>query len=357
MARKKAPIWNHLRDDYPGLSGKTYLDTGSFGLMASSTVEVAEAEREGLLRSGSERAINWMMEGRSKVTAEVAAHLHAETGTTVLFQSFTAGLTRLAPMLRNRKKVLLVEGDYPTLHGPFLWNGFEVVIMKTEADGSIPLEKLDAAMAEHRPSIVAISHVQWLTGYMIDLGAFAELCRKHEAWSLVDITQSWCVIPIDLRTTPVDLIGGSGYKWPLAGFGNGFFHLASHVRDRLERDNGFKVEEALSAGHFDPMAMVCLSDALSRSLTIGVEAIAERVRELGDRAVEKLEAVNVRVLNGTDAAHRAGILIIEGDAERLEKMRRSNIRAQLRGAGIRVGVHFYNNDKELDKLADVLEVS
>jgi selenocysteine lyase/cysteine desulfurase len=344
---------DRVRQDYPGLSGQTYLDTGSMGLMARSTVEAARAEQERLMKEGSTRGIHWMMEGLPQIAGEVAAHIGGEAAGTVLFQSFTAGLSRIAPLLKHRPKVLLVGGDYPTLHGPFQWNGFEVAMVQPAADGSIPLELLAAALERERPQLVGISHVQWGTGYTIDLNAFCMLCRQHGAWSLVDITQSWCCVPIDLRTSPIDIIGGSGYKWPLAGFGNGFFHLAPEVRAELAERNGFDPVKALSEGHLDPVAQVRLREGLKRHAALGAENVWARVQQLTAYAVQRLDAAGVRILNGTDAATRAGILIIEGGKERQAVLRAAAMPVQLRGAGLRVGIHFYNSEEEIDRLVQV----
>lgn len=346
--------WEEIRRDYPGLEGKTYLDTSSMGLIAGSTYEAGCTVQREVMEEGSLRGIYWQMEGRKQVEAEVAAHIGGDAPGTVLFQSFTAGLTRMAPLMRHRNKVLLVGGEYPSVIGPFHWNGFEVVMLQPHTDGSIPLDLLERAMQKERPHLVAISHVQWLTGYMIGLKAFGGLCRRHGAWSLVDITQSWCCVPVDLRDAPVDIIGSSGYKWPLAGFGNGFFHLSETVRKELSDRNGFDVVRALSEGHLDPVALVRLSHALKRASGIGAGPIAERVRLLCDRAVEKFQAADVRILNGSDAGHRAGIIMIEGGKARMEHLRSHGCPVQLRGAGLRVGIHFYNNEAEVDRFAQVL---
>lgn len=350
METSNTPDWKALRSDYPGLEGKTYVDTSSCGLIARSTEEAARSEQEALMHEGSSRFIPWNGPRRVGLVSAVAEHIGGSSAGTALMQNFTGGLSRLAPMLKHRPKVLLVEGDYPTLHAPFKWNGFEVVWVKPAADGTIPLELLAATMERERPQLVAISHVQWTTGHMIGLHGLSELCRAHGAWSVLDITQSWCSLPLDLRHTPIDILGASGYKWPLAGFGNGFFHLTEAVRAELTERNGFEPIAALTEGHLDPVSLVRLTDALKRSAAIGTEAVQTRVRQLCDLAIEQLDKAGVRTLSGMDPAVRASILIIEGDEKRLAKMREAGVQAQLRGAGIRIGIHFYNNVEDVERL-------
>jgi selenocysteine lyase/cysteine desulfurase len=351
---KDLPDPAQVRSEYPGLLHQTYLDTGSMGLIAQATVDAAQAEQERLLREGSTRGIYWMTEGLPGICSRVVDHIGGDAEGTVLVQSFTAGLARIAPLLKHRSKVLLVGGDYPTLHGPFLWNGFTVAMVQPQADGSIPLSLLADAIQREKPQVVAISHVQWGTGHLIDLHGFAALCREHGAWSVVDVTQSWCCVPFTVQHTPVDLIGGSGYKWPLAGFGNGFFHLSPEVRLELAERNGFDAVKALSEGHLDPVAQVRLGHALERHRAFGSQAVWERVQRLTAYAVSALHRAGIAVINGTDPAHRAGILIIEGGSERQARLREAGIPVQLRGAGLRLGIHFYNQEEEIDRLVQAL---
>lgn len=352
MEAPNTPDWKAIRSDYPGLEGMTYVDTSSCGLIARSLDEAARLEQEALMLQGSFRFIPWNGERRVGVVNAVADHIGGSSMGTALLQNFTGGMSRLAPMLKHRRKVLLVESDYPTLHAPFKWNGFEVVLVKPAADGTIPMDLLAATMERERPQLVAISHVQWTTGHMIDLQALTELCRAHGAWSVLDATQSWCSVPLDLRHTPIDIVGASGYKWPLAGFGNGFFHLTETVQEELTERNGFDPVAALTEGHLDPVSLVRLNDALDRSTAIGIGAVRTRVGQLCDLAIEQLHKAGVRTLSGMDAKARAGILIIEGDEKRLAKMRAAGVQAQLRGAGIRIGIHFYNNEEDVERLVE-----
>jgi site-specific DNA-methyltransferase (adenine-specific) len=64
--------------------------------------------------------------------------------------------------------------------------------------------------------------------------------------------------------------------------------------------------------------------------------------------------VFLRVINGRDPLHRAGILMIEGDQQRLDQMCQAGVQAQLRGAGIRIGIHFYNDEGDVERLVGAL---
>lgn len=344
-----------VRAHYPALNDHCYLDTSSMGLMAESTVQAANEEHERLMHEGSARLFQWMFGGNADVARTVAANISGTEQGTALVQSFTVGLAQLAPLLKHRPKVLLIGHDYPTLHAPFALPGFQRVVVPPEADGTISLDTVREAMERERPQLVAISEVQWLTGFRIDLHALATLCRAFGAWSLVDITQSWCVVPLDLQAAGIDIVGASGYKWPLAGFGNGFLHLSEAVRAELKERNGVDPIAMLNAGHRDPVALTRLQNALERVAAIGPQRIADHVNALCTYAIARFDAAGIPVLHGRDPAQRAGILLVQGDEAHVKRLEEYRVKVAFRGKGIRVGIHFYNNEADIDRLVEVWE--
>ena len=342
-----------LRSAYPALQERCYLDTSSMGLMAESTVQAAHTEHQRLMREGSARLFQWIFGGNAEVARTVAASIGGTVEGTALVQGFTVGLAQLAPLLAHRPKVLLIDQDYPTLHAPFALPGFQRVVVPLEADGTISLDRVRETMERERPQLVAISEVQWLSGFRIDVQALAAHCRALGAWSLVDITQSWCALPWDLRAAGIDIVGASGYKWPLAGFGNGFLHLSEAVRAELKERNGVDPVAMLNAGHRDPVSLVRLQDALEQIAAIGPQRIADHVSALCDHAIERFDAAGITVLHGRDADRRAGILLLQGDEAQVKRLEERGVKVAFRGKGIRVGIHFYNSTADIDRLVEV----
>ncbi|MGV3636149.1 MAG: aminotransferase class V-fold PLP-dependent enzyme [Flavobacteriales bacterium] len=339
-----------IRTAYPALQERVYLDTSSMGLMAGATVQAAHGEHERLMREGSGRLFQWMFGGNADVARTVAANIGGNAHGTALVQSFTVGLAQLAPLLKHRPKVLLIGHDYPTLHAPFGLPGFERVVVSPEADGTISLDTIRTTLERERPQVVAISAVQWLTGFRIDLHALVALCRSFGAWSFVDITQSWCAVPLDVQAIGIDIVGASGYKWPLAGFGNGFLHLSETVRAELKERTDVDPIAMLNAGHRDPVALTRLQDALQRIAAIGPERIAAHVSDLCAYAIERFDAARITVLHGRQVQQRAGILVLQGDEAQVKRLEEHGVKVAFRGKGVRVGIHFYNHAADIDRL-------
>ena len=293
-----------------------------------------------------------MSGGNVEVARTVAASISGTVQGIALVQNFTVGLAQLAPLLKHRPKVLLIGNDYPTLHAPFALPGFQRVVVPAETDGTISLDSLRSVLERERPKLVAISEVQWLTGFRIDLFALAELCRAFDAWSVVDITQSWCLVPLDVQAVGIDIIGASGYKWPLAGFGNGFMHLSEAVLAELKKHNNVDPIAMLNAGHRDPVALTRLEHALDRIAAIGPQRIADHVSALGSYAIDQFDDAGITVLQGRRPEHRAGILLLKGEEAQVKRLERQGVKVAFRGNGIRVGIHFYNSTADIDRLVE-----
>jgi len=346
--------WAEVRKVYPAALNSTYLNTPSCGSLAIGTVEAAINEQVLLMSEGASHFMQWMEHGRTEVLQAVAGNLGTVVENVALVPNFSKGAALLAPFLAHRPKVLVVSGDYPTLLAPFKFPPFQLVVIDPLPDGSIPLDLLESAIKRERPDIVAISHVQWSSGHAIDLRAVAALCRTYNALSFFDATQSWCCLPIDVLAMGIDIIGSSGYKWALAGFGNGFFYLAERVRAELEERSGRKLMAQLMVGHEDPVAFIRLKDALQRYRELGPKAITGRVEALCTLTIEELDAIGIPVLNGGNENGRSGFMIIEGGQERLELMQNAGVLAALRGSGIRIGLHFYNSAEDISRLVERL---
>lgn len=253
-----------LREHYPALSQQTYLNTASCGLISQATAAAAQQFYQQHLRHGGTPRAQWYEQ--LAATRQLAADwLGAQVNELAFVSNFTSGMNVVVPMLRSFGKVLLLEGDYPSLTLPWQLHGHRVVTCPTEANGSFALEQVERYIRQHQIRIMAVSHVQYTTGFCVDLVALSELCQAYEVLLVVDATQSMGVVPIDVKKTPVDVLVASGYKWMTAGFGNGLLYmrqeLQAHLRPVVMGSNSFEdiipggeipfSTRTLEAGHYN----------------------------------------------------------------------------------------------------------
>lgn len=175
--------------------------------------------------------------------------------------------------------------------------GWDVTYLPVEKDGRVNLDQLQEAI---RPdtALVSVMAVNNEIGVRQPLQEIGQLCRQHKVFFHTDAAQAVGKVPIDVSTTPIDLMSISGHK--LYGpKGVGALYVRRRPRVRLEAQmSGGGQERGLRSGTVPTAAVVGLGAACDVAAQ-EMEADSAHVRRLEQRLREgimsQLEGV---VLNG-----------------------------------------------------------
>ncbi len=251
------------------------------------------------------------------------------------------------------------------------------------ADGTIPVERIEAAITS-RTRMVAISAVQFLSGWHADMEAIGRLCRERNIWFVVDGIQAAGVTPVDVQRWQADAFATGGLKWLMAPMGIGFLYLSDRLCERLKTpDPGWlSVEEPWDLLRYDqPLrtdatryeagvanipGIYGLNASIGILLDTGIERIFGQVRRLTAHLREGirsngLEAKGLRSFTSQDRSRLSGILTyclpesIDHDA--LEAAFRSEgIFVSIRDKKLRFSPHGYNTEEEIEYILRVTEM-
>lgn len=353
------------RKDYPALRQYTYLNTPAFGLLSEGIMEWRQEHDLDYLVGGSSMKIPAM--GLLKETREALADIYGtETSRVALVPNFTLGLNLILQGVPDGNRVLLLEGDYPSLNWPFQDHGIP-------AD-TIPLgpqveENIEKTLAGSNYSVLALSLVQWVDGLMVDPGFLQSLKEKYPGLIIVaDATQYLGAFGLDFDNSGLDLVGASGYKWMLGGTGTGFFFLSQQLlaswswpvtgfnsaKVDLDRRDRITLTDRLMPGHLDTLCF----GSLLRSLEVFRDGGQQRVEaynlELSHKVGEALFDLGVWPKAYKDRKYHGTIFNIPGDNQLFEQLTGEGILCSQRGDGIRIGFHAYNNEDDLEHLLRTL---
>lgn len=172
-----------------------------------------------------------------------------------------------------------------------------------EKDGVITLTRLaseggyldpDAVRQALTPktSLVALTHASNVLGTVQPIEAIAPIVREAGALFLVDAAQSAGVVPIDLKTTPIDLLAFPGHKCLYGPTGTGALYVGSRANPRPWREGGTGGD---SSSETQPTLYPYLLEGGTPNV-LGVAGLAAGVAWVVERGPETLRKHEVDLL-------------------------------------------------------------
>jgi len=196
---------------------------------------------------------------------------------------------------------------------------------------------------------------------------------------VVDATQSLGAMKLDVQEMNIDVMVASTYKWlnNVFGMGVGFIPkellvkiVPNHMgwvgtRDRIKDFSNLELTINEGAKRFETgglnwIGLSGLAESIKTYLSLGKRDVEDHILALVDvlyRGIEGLE--KVKLLPSIPLRNRSNIvyLRIAGTNNFTEDdFRAKGIRVNMSGDKIRVGIHFYNNESDLQSLIDYLKI-
>lgn len=384
--------WTSIRAQYPGLTGRTFLDAACVSLMPQRAHEAVTAFSARLVDPAEADATAhhiWMDAQREQAVHASARLLECAPRHVALVESTTHGLNIAAQAIpwRAGDEVLMCDLEFLQVAIPFVQlaqrAGVRPVFVR-HRDGIADVDAFRAAATPATRAIV-VSSTQWSNGYRIDLDGLAQLAREHGAWLVIDAIQQAGALPVSLHG--VDFLIAGGHKWLNAPMGTGFMYMSGRALEELEpaawgylaleppdggwgtyfstpsitpdRSYGFvagaKRFEIGGTGNYP--GAIALAQSLDLVNEVGIARAATRVWALGERLQEGLRALPVRLETPFAREHRAGIVSFTlGERGRdlacLEHLTAARIYVAHRytsgTGGVRVSVHYFNDENDID---------
>lgn len=353
------------RKSYPVLNHTIYANTAAFGLLGEELLEWRQSHDLDYLIGGSSMKID-SMGLISEARELVGEFFNCNKDLVALVPNFSLGLNLMLEGLDSKEHILLLENDYPSVNWPFESRDFQISYAKID-------EKLEENIKEqvrtNSVTVLALSLVQWINGIRVDLEFLKSLKEEFPQLLIIaDGTQFCGAFDIDFESSGIDILGASGYKWLLAGTGNGFMLFRDSTEGRLSiKATGFNSANAVLTSkntipfnkHFEPGHLDSLNfGSLKRSLEIlndiGMKEITITNERLSNKAMKgfsELDLLNKDVLR---RPQHSTIFNIRGDDRLYNHLFESNVVCSRRGNGIRLSFHYYNTVEDIDSILEII---
>jgi cysteine desulfurase/selenocysteine lyase len=215
------------RDLFPVTRRYAYLNHASVAALPRPVVEAMTGYLAERGQAGSEALPDWDSQ-HEQIRQLAARFVGAHRDETVFTGSVSHGLNIVAAGLDWQPGANLVcaETEFPANVYP--WTNLRrrgVEVRFTPARDSRILVEDIAARMDRRTRLVAISFVEFGTGYRNDLDALARLCQERGATLCVDGIQGLGALQFSLARTPVGFLATHAAKWMLGPIGAGFLYV------------------------------------------------------------------------------------------------------------------------------------
>jgi selenocysteine lyase/cysteine desulfurase len=367
-----------FREQFPVAREFTFLNHAATAALPQPAVEavagfLAECAARGSLDYG-----RWLAR-LAKIRRQAAELIGASAEEIAFVPNTSAGLATVAEGLRWRpgEAVLVAVPDFPANVYPWQHlerKGVTVRFVERRPGGCIsPADVAKSLVPGAR--LLAVSSVDYITGFATDLPALGEYCREQGLLLCVDAIQSLGVLPLNVKRCGIHLLAAGGHKWLLGPMGAGLLYVDYNIADLVEPplvgwksmvdEENFDLHYELKrdAGKFEPGTLNLpgifgLGASLDLLQSVGVDDIRQRVLALNDRFAEGLRERGLEVVSPRRETERSGILSFRppGDALCCNRfLAERRIVVSPRGGMIRLSPHFWNDECDVNAFFDVLD--
>ncbi len=354
-----------IRKEFPVLRQSIYADTAGYGLLYDDLIEWRqEIDLDFLLKGSRMRSNSLKIEEETKKT--IANFFTCRKEDVALVSNFSTGLNIFLDGLAANSKVLLVDGDYPSLNWPFESRGFQISYVKITENIE---EAIERAIQQQNITVLALSVVQWLNGIKIDLDFLKRIKDDYPHVLIIgDGTQFLGTEKFNFENSAFDVLGVSAYKWLLAGYGSGFMMFKSDVEKKanikfvgftsafndVDNVDNIAFAKRFEPGHKSSLSFGSIKFSLDFMSQLGVDVIEKQIQELSAFAKTEFERLGLLENIVVQRTNHSSIFNIKGDNNLFKYLEKNDVVCSQRNGGIRLSFHFYNTKEDIQQIVKLI---
>jgi selenocysteine lyase/cysteine desulfurase len=364
------PLWEKYRDEFPVREKLLYLNHAAVAPLSRRCAGAMQALAQDALEFGSLHYADWMATYQA-VRVSTARILNANPAEIAIVKNTSEGIAIVATGIKWKPGDAIVAFKEEFAANYFPWKRLEargVVVRWLSIFDD--LEKIDAAALGAR--MLAISFVQYLSGYRVDLNRIGEICARRKCLFFVDAIQGMGAFPIDVEAAKIDALAADGHKWMLGPEGCGILYVRAARQDEIEpvqigwtnfahyadyasRDMTLRSDAGrYESGTLNTIGCYGLRAALDLLIEAGIENIAPAVQALADRIRAGAELAGFECLGPRSAENGAGIVAIKRPSVEslliVRRLKDKGISVTARQGWVRISPHFYNSPRDIERL-------
>ncbi len=368
------PLWEQYRDQFPVTKNLVYLNHAAVGPLSRRAAEAMQWQTQDALDYGSLHYQQWMATCEG-IRAAAAKMINASPGEIALVKNTSEGIATVAMGMNWQRGdiVVIFEEEFPANLYP--WQRLEAKGVQIRRLSIFDdLDAIDKAATNAR--LLAISYVQYLSGYRVDLEKIGDICHRRGCFFFVDAIQGMGAFPIDVERSHIDALSADGHKWLLGPEGCGVLYIRRDRQDEIDpvefgwtnvakyadyssRDMALRQDAGrYECGTLNTIGCFGLKAAFDLLLEAGIENVSTAVQSLGDQIWNGAGELGYEALGRRNSQTGAGIVSIRKPGVEshfiVSQLRDAGFLAAPRQGWVRIAPHFYISPDEIDALLRTL---
>jgi selenocysteine lyase/cysteine desulfurase len=369
-----------IRSLFKAAQKYTYLNSAAVSPMPTTAVQAVCSQLEDVATNGAANYLEWVAT-KNRARALVGTMLNVAPETIAFMRNTSDGFAAVASGMdwTSDDNIVSFENEFPANFYPWrrVRDRFGVELrLAPEREGRIDLDEL-IGLIDSNTKLVAISAVQFASGFSADLERIAKAAHAVDALFVVDIIQALGARGFDLPALGVDIASGASHKWMCAPEGCGLMYISENARDRVDptfvgwisvetpwdfedREQPFRRNAlAWESGTGCSSLFYGLEQSAKLLVDTGLDRISTYLDELTDYLCELLAGKDYEIVSSRAPGEKSSIVCIRHRnglsctdiAAQLEK---EGIVVSPRGDRVRIAPHFYNNREDIERLIAAL---
>ena len=375
-AQTNAPLPD--KGEYLFAPGLIYFNTGTLGPCRRDTIEESKRQWENLeslpLKFYGGR---WDTEGLAEHTRTVAArYLGCAVDEMMITNSTTNGMNAVAQGLRLKAGDHVLSTDQEHGGGVLCWEYLakyhgvipdKINIPPGENNAELILNRISESIT-NKTRLISISHIFSSTGLRVPVDKISALARSKGILCIVDGAQAVGAIKVNVKELGCHAYATSGHKWLMGPKGTGLLYISKEAQDIIRpmqfQENYNTYNDA--NGVVNSAAILGLARAIEYLESVGITKIEEHNLSLRNRAYERLSKINKLTIVSPAAGPLVSPMLAcvfpdTIDKATFTKMLYDKHNISIRPThkqwfnGMRLSLHIFNTEKEVDFVADILQ--
>jgi len=360
------PSWERYADQFPVRQHLVYLNHAAVAPLSKPAADAMKHLADDCHQYGSLHYDQWMA-AYAGLRNAAARLINSRPSEIALVKNTSEGIATVAMGLdwKPGDRMIGFREEFPANYYP--WKRLEQKGVSVEwLSVADPLERVEEACRGAK--LLAISFVQFLSGYRAPIQAIGEICHRNNCIFLVDAIQGLGAFPIDVRESKIGALAADGHKWLLGPEGCGILYVNEELLDRIEpvefgwtnvagyadyssRDMGLRSDAGrYECGTLNTIGCCGLKATIEFLLEVDPRIIGPHVQNLGDRIARGVEGLGYEVLGTRTPETGAGIVSFRKSGAIVRLLRAANISTAPRGGWVRTSPHFYISPADIDAL-------